>query len=240
MSAEKELKRGQPIDTTLPYLNLLGSLMWIARCTRPDVQFAVNFLAQFSHCYTIEHYTALKQVAKYLNTTKDLKFYLYKSNVTFDNVVEIEQWTDSDWATDKNDRKSITGHISFILGSPVSWGSHKQKSVAHSSTEGELMAGVATAKEGCYLANVIGSIFKVRKPITIKIDNQGAKFLCENESTSSRAKHIDIKYWALRDWIKEGTFKLSYVPTDTNIADMMTKPLGQVKLDAFRYAAHVR
>jgi hypothetical protein len=200
----------------------------------------VNYLAQFSHCYTTDHYTALKQVAKYLYTTKELRFHLYKPDRTFDGQVEIVQWTDSDWATDKNDRKSTTGHISFVEGQPVSWGSRKQKSVAHSSTEGELVAAVDTAKEGCYLRNLINGIFKVKTPMNIYIDNQGAKFLCEGEGTSTRAKHIDIKYWALKDWITEKLFKLTYVTTDNNIADMMTKALGQAKLDAFRYASHVR
>ena len=240
MSTDKELKKGEPMDSTLPYLNLLGSLMWVARCTRPDVQFCVNYLAQFSHCYTMEHFTALKQVAKYLYTTRDLKFFLYKPQKPFQGEVDLVQWTDSDWATDKNDRKSITGHISFVLGQPVSWGSRKQKSVAHSSTEGELVAAVDTAKEGKYLSNLIGQLYKVKKPMTIKIDNQGAKFLCEGEGVSQRAKHIDLKFWALRDWVAEKIFKLIYVATDANIADMMTKALGQIKLDAFRYAAHVR
>ena len=240
MSTDKELKKGQPMDVHLPYLNLLGSLMWIARCTRPDIQYCVNYLAQFSHCYTTEHFIALKQVAKYLYTTKDLKFFLYKPLKPFTGEVDIMQWTDSDWATDKNDRKSITGHISFVLGQPVSWGSRKQKSVTHSSTEGELVAAVDTAKEGKYLSNLIGQLFKVKFPMTIRIDNQGAKFLCEGDGVSQRAKHIDLKFWALRDWVAEKIFKLVYVATDANIADMMTKALGQIKLDAFRYAAHVR
>ena len=80
----------------------------------------------------------------------------------------------------------------------------------------------------------------MKTPINIHIDNQGAKFLCEGEGTSTRAKHIDIKYWALKDWIAEKLFKLNYVTTDNNIADMMTKALSQAKLDAFRYASHVR
>ena len=72
MSPEIDLKVGGDRESQYPYLELLGSLLWIARCTRPDIQFAVNYLAQFSHCYQSIHFTALKQVAKYLHTTRDL------------------------------------------------------------------------------------------------------------------------------------------------------------------------
>jgi hypothetical protein len=240
MSPEIDLKKDQPMDPELPYLNLLGGLMWIARCTRPDIQFSVNYLAQFSHCYTLEHYTALKQVAKYLNTTKELMFHLYKPVQPFRGEIDIIQWTDADWATDKNDRKSITGHVTYVLSQPVSWGSRKQKSVAHSSTEAELVAAVDTAKEGMYMRNVISPMYKVKTPMTINIDNQGAKFICEGDGISKRVKHIDLKYWALKDWVADKLYRLVYVATDANIADLFTKALSQVKLNVFRYAVHVR
>ena len=109
-----------------------------------------------------------------------------------------------------------------------------------SSTEAEFVAGSEACKEGLYIRNLIRDMIPVMQPFTLNVDNQGSIYLGENAVTSSRAKHIDIRFWALRDWIKEKIAKYVYVPTDTNIADILTKALGKLKLEGFRHDLLVR
>ena len=148
--------------------------------------------------------------------------------------IYLEIWSDSDWATDKLDRKSVSGFLVFLSGQLVSWQSRKQKSVSTSSTEAEYVAGAEACKEGRHLYNLLSEMMPISTPINVYMDNQGAIFLGDNAVTSRRSKHIDICFHLIRDWIREKLMKLSYVSTEDNRADMMTKALAQVKLGKFR------
>ena len=76
-----------------------------------------------------------------------------------------------------------------------------------------------------------GSSVRVQLPMTILMDNQGAKFIAENTVNNRRTRHIDVRYHAIRDWVKQKLFRLLYVPTDKNWADILTKALGRVKFE---------
>ena len=82
--------------------------------------------------------------------------------------------------------------------------------------------------------NLLSEMMPISTPINVYMDNQGAIFLGDNAVTSRRSKHIDICFHLIRDWIREKLMKLSYVSTEDNRADMMTKALAQVKLGKFR------
>ena len=153
-------------------------------------------------------------------------------------------WSDSDWATCKNDRKSVAGYLGFVGMQLVVWQSCKQKTQATSSTEAEYVGNANAAKEGRYVANLLKEIFgqlkgSVFDSFTLYTDNQGAIYLASNEVTSQKAKHIDIVYHMIRDWLKKAMLVITYCPTDENPADMMTKSLGKVKLVKFRAMAGV-
>ncbi|XP_043475809.1 secreted RxLR effector protein 161-like [Leptopilina heterotoma] len=132
-------------ENSLPYRELLRSLMYLAMCTRPDIAYATSYLSQFNNCYNINHWTAVKRVLRYLQRTKNVGLHFYRSGKSLEGCV------DADWANCSNDRKSYTG-FSFILGgSSVSWESRKQRTVALSSTEAEYMALAEAGKEAAYL-----------------------------------------------------------------------------------------
>ena len=112
-------------DASLPYRELLGSLLWVARCTRPDIMYAVIYLSRFSACYDSQHFAALKRILRYLVTTIDRGLtyapkLIGKAEKASRVLVEIKMYTDSDWASDKNDRKSFSGSVVFINDCAVS------------------------------------------------------------------------------------------------------------------------
>ena len=117
----------------------------------------------------------------------------------------------------------------YLGDSPVSWYSGKQGLVTTSTTEAEYVSMSLAAKEVCYMRNLLESI-ELRQDTTVLFgDNQGALFLGDNPKTSSRTKHISIKYHHIRELTQQGAIKLVYCETAKMVADVLTKALGRNK-----------
>jgi hypothetical protein len=127
------------LEAQFPFKQLLGSLLWIARCTRPDITFAVVYWSHYCSSYSATHFSALKRVLKYLYHTKSVKLVTRQS--TSDVPIPIAAWSDADWASDKVTRKLVSGYLVTIGKSPIAWGSKRQHTVALSSCESEDMHG---------------------------------------------------------------------------------------------------
>ena len=119
-------------------------------------------------------------------------------------------------------------------GPAISWKSKKQPTTALSSCEAEYMALAATVQEAMFLSMLINFITDSCKPILIHADNQGAIALVKNPIIHNRSKHIDIKYHFIREKFENGFIDIVFVPSEYNVADMMTKPFTKIKLDRFR------
>ena len=214
----------ESFDSSLPFRSLIGSLLWIARASRPDILFIVIYLSRFSSCYGIAHWKAAKRVLRYLVTTSS-RFLTFNVTPTEDPM-DLIIYSDSDWAGDKNDRKSFSGSVVYLMGCAVSWVCKKQVTVALSSVEAEYMALSDCTKEALYAINLLGEFFEMKTPVSINIDNKGAGYIAENYINNKRTKHIDIRYHFVRQYIELKTIELFYVSTHENVADIFTKPLG--------------
>lgn len=209
--------------TTQPYAELIGMLQWVANGTRPDIQFAVNRLSQFLIRPIDTHWTAAIHVLSYLNTTKHLRLCLGTSKDP------LQGYSDADWASTTEDRRSTTGWIFKYGGGVVSWKSRRQPTVALSTTEGEYMAMSDAAKEAMWLQRIAEELGCSSNSTKMYYDNQGAGALSNNEGLHKRTKHIDVRHHFIRDCIQSGKIKTHYVPTAEMLADVFTKPLGKVK-----------
>lgn len=212
-----------------PYQQLIGSIMYLAVCSRPDIAFAVSFLSQFNICHSKEQWLAAKRVLKYLKGTKNVGIMFKKSNSP------VTGFVDSDWANDISDRKSYYGFIFLLANGPISWECQKQKTLALSSTEAEYIGISEATKESMYLKYLCSEIFDVNKscdfltksiPMIIYNDNQSAIRLSENQTFHKRTKHIHVKYHFIREKVKNNEIQLKHMPTTEMIADMLTKSLG--------------
>lgn len=193
-------KEKEDSDTSrIPYRELVGALMYAAVATRPDIADVVSFLAQFNHCYTEKHWGMTKRVFRYLIGTKNLGLCYERGDKT------IEGYVDADWAGCLQDRKSYTGYAFTLSNAAISWKSQKQKTVALSSTEAEYMGIAEGVKEAVYWSNYMREIELMELTnLTLYNDNQGARLLTDNPILHQRTKHIDIKYYFIRDIIKGG------------------------------------
>ena len=188
-------------DTTI-YRKMVGSHIYAMSCTRPDLTYCVTRLAQHLSKPDSSEWIMLKHVFRYIKHTIEYKLTFHKST----NELRISAYNDADWASSKEDRRSITGYYISLNeeGPPISWKSKKQASVALSTCEAEYMALSITCQESIFIRQLLTDIMpKNYEPTIIRSDNQGAIALIKNPMNRSRSKHIDIRYHFIRDCYKD-------------------------------------
>lgn len=207
------------------YQSLIGSLLYLSISTRPDISYAVNKLSQFNVNPHSEHWSAAKHILRYLSSTRNMKLTYRKT------TKKLEGYADADWAGNC-DRKSQSGYSFILANSAVVWETHKQKSVALSSTEAEYVALSNASKEAVYLKNLLTDIgFEGYVADQIKLfgDNLSAIQLVKNPVYHARSKHIDIRVHYVREVYNNNVIQLEYCSTNDNIADIFTKSLCKQK-----------
>ena len=167
----------------IPYRELVCSLLFIARYTRPDILFAVTLLCRFLTNYTEVHWKAVKRVLCYTASTTD-RVLRYTRNV---KAPALELYTDSDWGSDQIDGRSTSGVLLLLYGNPVTWSTEKQTNVALSTSEAEYIAITSGFKEAKYFINLMQVEMKLRvTPIRSRVDNIGAGYMAEQSVTNKR------------------------------------------------------
>jgi hypothetical protein len=102
--------------------------------------------------------------------------------------------------------------------------------VALSSCEAEYIAATSTATQALWLARLLGELLgRKTETVELKVDSKSALALAKNPVFHERSKHIRIKYHLIRGCLKEGSVKASYIRTEGQLADILTKSLGRVK-----------
>jgi hypothetical protein len=203
------------------YLNALGSLMYAAIGTRPDIAFAVQHLSQFSSNPSPAHWTALKCVFRYLNGTKDLGI-IYRRKKNFDPI----GYCNANWGSNLIDRRSILGYTFMVSGGPISWRLKKQPTVALSSMEAEYMAANLSTHEAIWLCHIYDELGSpTQQPTTLHIDNCSAINFSKNSNFHVRSKHIDIQHHFIREKVVSNEIKIFHCPSTKNLADIFTKAL---------------
>ncbi|KAK1641915.1 hypothetical protein QYE76_059720 [Lolium multiflorum] len=186
----------------------------------------------------MEHWTAVKNILKYLKRTKDM-FLCYGG----DQELIVSGYTDASWNTDPDDSKSQSGYVFILNGAAVSWASSKQCTVAKSSTESEYIAASEASSEAVWMKRFIvelGVVPSALDPLIIYCDNMGAIANAQEPRSHKRLKHIKLRYHSIREYIEDGEVKICKVHTDLNVADPLTKALPRAKHDQHQNAMGVR
>jgi hypothetical protein len=207
------------------YQSMIGSLLYLAIGTRPDISYSVNVLSQFNADPAIRHLKAVQRVLRYLKGTITKKL-IYKK--VSDPQIVIH--SDASYGNSADGRKSICGYIGKYGNARVSWKTMKQQSTATSTTEAEYMALSSACKQALWMSYLLQSFGTTLKP-RLRCDNQAAIHISNNPVLHQRTKHIDIQFHFVREKVLEQKVKLEYVSTDENEADGFTKGLGTVKFE---------
>ncbi|XP_036340281.1 secreted RxLR effector protein 161-like [Rhagoletis pomonella] len=215
----------------IPYQELTGSLLFLVQVSRPDICYAVSVLSRFNNNYGRCHWTAAKRVLRYLKGT------INKKLIFTGNHEDIKGFCDADWASDVDERKSMSGYVFTMQGAAISWSSKKQKTIALSSTEAEYMSLVSAVQEAIWLRRLERELQNnYNKPTLIFCDNKSAIQLAKNGASSARTKHIEIKEKFVEEKMENGIIEIKYPPTSQMKADVLTKALDKTKQKIFTKA----
>ena len=117
----------------------------------------------------------------------------------------------------------------------ISWLSRKHTSMALSTTETEYIVASVASREVAWLRKLLAGLFDLElEPTLIYCDNQSCVKLLENPVFHDRSKHIEIKYYFLRDKVRRGEVILQYISTNEQTSDILTKPLSKIKFAYLR------
>ena len=197
-------------------------------CTRPDIAYAVSLVSQVLDKPTKKHWKMVKRIFRYLKGTKDMKL-IYSSKVS----KSLTGYSDADFAGDRSTGKSHTGVVCLHNGTVISWTIQRQKCVSLSTTEAEFVAASEGTKDLLWLSRLLGEIANEGDIPVLHVDNMSAIQLVKNPVFHKRSKHIDVKYYFVRDMFESGKLKVEHAATNEQLADSFTKPHSKQTLKAF-------
>lgn len=203
------------------YASLVGSLLYVANGSRPDLSFAVSACSRFIKQPSMANWAVLRGVLKYAAHTVDV-------GICFNgaDAEGLVGFSDSDYAGDKSLRKSVSGYVFTFCGGAICWQSKQQSVVAVSTAEAEYVACSASSKVALWLRNLLIDFGEPSAPVHMCIDNKAAFDMVRSESFTSRTKHIDIQCHHVRDHVARGDLAFTLVPSEENCSDVLTKPLN--------------
>ncbi|CAI7836830.1 unnamed protein product, partial [Closterium sp. NIES-53] len=209
----------ESVEPSGPYPELVGCLMYLMTCTRPDRKYPLSLLARYvaPGWHRKVHWDAAKRVLRYLCSTSGMGLVLGGRG-----LVVLTGHADASWVDDSATQRPSQGYT-FSLGSgSVSWRSTRSSSVLSSSCEAEIYAGAMAAQELRWLTYLLTDLGEQpRSPPVLYVDNKAMIALCQEH----RTKHIALRYFLARELQQRGQLRLAYVTTRANAADVFTKAL---------------
>ena len=205
---------------------VVGKLNYLT-ITRPDISFAVSVLSQFLQTPCESHWDAVIRILKYIKKAPGQGL-LYEDK----GNTEIVGYSDADYAGSPSDRRSTTGYCVLIGGNLVSWKSKKQAVVARSSAEAEYRAMALATCELVWLKQLLQELkFGGGTQMKLICDNQAALHIASNPVFHERTKHIEVDCHFIREKILSGCMVTSFVNSEGQLADILTKSLRGPRID---------
>lgn len=196
----------------------MGKLNFLTH-TRPDLSYTVQTLSQYMQHPTTAHFDALRHTLNYVASTSGQGILLLATD-----QLSLRAFSDSDWASCLDSRRSVTGYLMLLGSSPISWKSKKQHTVSKSSAEAEYRAMCSAAAEIEWLVRLLTELgLNNLKPVVLHCDNQSAMHIAHNPVFHERTKHIDIDCHFTREKVLDGLIELTYLPSKLQLADVLTK-----------------
>ncbi|CAI7812780.1 unnamed protein product, partial [Closterium sp. NIES-53] len=213
----------ESVEPSGPYPELVGCLMYLMTCTRPDLGYPLSLLARYvaPGRHRKVHWDDAKRVLRYLCSTSGMRLVLGGRA-----RVVLTGHADASWVDDLATQRLSQGYT-FSLGSgSVSWRSTRSSSVLSSSCEAEICAGAMAAQELRWLTYLLIDLGEApRSPPVLYIDNKAMLALCHEQRLEHITKHIALRYFLARELQQHGQLRLAYVASQANTADVFTKAL---------------
>ncbi|KAG8474994.1 hypothetical protein CXB51_031726 [Gossypium anomalum] len=207
----------------IPYASAIGSLMYAQVCTRLDIAYIVGMLDRCLKNLGIDHWIVAKRVMRYLQRTKDYML-TYKRL----DLLEVIGYSNSDFAGCQDSRKSTSGYIYLLVGGVISWKSVKQTLIASSTMATEFVECYEASNHELWLRNFVTGLRileNVERPLKLFCDNKSAVLYSNNNRSTSKSKHINIKFLVVKERVQNDQISIDHIRTNSMIADPLTKGL---------------
>ncbi len=218
-----------PFTNEKAYRSAIGTLLWIAMCTRPDIAYHVNFLSTFSNKPLRIHWEHVKRIIVYLRSTANKGILLNCDPKKNTPTV----YCDASHGDPTIDRKSTTGFMFFLCGAPFYWASRRQKVVSISSCEAEYYAMSEMAMEAQFFLQIFKGISSNIKTVIANVDSEPARRIASGDASLRKVKHIETRYHFVRDMTLNKQLELRWITKDQNVADILTKAMENKRLFTF-------
>ena len=200
--------------------------MLLRSANRPDIMDSGGQVSRFMDNPKELHFQAVKRIICYLKGTSEYGLFYQRNRGR-----ELVGYTDSDYASDVEDRKSISSYVFMLSEATISWSSKKQPVVSLSTTEAEFIAATESSCQAVWLRRILETVGRNQiNPTVIYCDNSSTIKLSRNPVLHRRSKHIDVRFHFLRELTRNGTVELLHYSSQEQVADVLTKPL---KLEDF-------
>ncbi|CAB1120295.1 unnamed protein product [Ectocarpus sp. CCAP 1310/34] len=210
----------------VPFRELVGSLMWLATQTRPDIANAVRAVARYCASPKMVHWKAALGILGYVRRTSWMGITFERGVVT---GMSMQVFVDADYASKGADCRSVSGGLVMCGGGCVTWFSRTQKCVTLSTTEAEYVAFADVLKEVLFLRQVWRFMLPDTGMPCIPVfeDNQGAIQIAHNPITNSNSKHIDVRHHFIRELVERKEISITHVTSEFQHADFLTKAISK-------------
>ncbi len=213
--------------TKHPYRTILGKLMYLAHMSRPDISNAVRELGQQMHDPTMRHWKSLIHLLRYLSVFCEYGVPFKRQGQ--DQNIHLKGYSDADFASDTETRRSCAGYLIMFGSTVISWSSKTERNIVLNTTESEWTALARGIKHRNFLRGLLEEL-GFRQPTTLWFcDNQATIISARTVGFNGRTRHVDVKLKFTRQECERGHIELQYVPTDRQLADGLTKRLRRIK-----------
>ena len=220
----RKVEKEHQVSTELHkrYRTGVGMLLFLIKHSRPDLCNAVRELTKCLDGPNEAAYKEMLRVIKFVMDTKDRGLKIAPTMVELEWSLIV--FSDSDWAGDKDGRKSVGGYMIFLNGVLIAWRSKSQKVVSLSSAEAEFYACAEAVKEVPFIVQILKFLgIQVKTPVEVKVDNVGAIYMSQNQASSTRTRHMDTRWFYVNDLQDEGLIVVKFVRSEDNVSDVATK-----------------
>lgn len=210
------------------YRSTIGMLQYVC-ITRPDLSYCVNKLSQYMNAPSEAHWKAVKRVLRYLSGTITQGLLYSKGQL------QLSYYSDADWASSVEDRQSTTGYVIYLGPNSIAWCSKKQAVMSRSSSEAEYRSLVNCVSRLLWIKQLLAEVGGTlcQSPV-VWCDNTSTISMAANPTHHARVKHVEIDHHFVREKVLDGTLQVNFIPSEKQIANVLTKPITPKLFDSFQ------
>ena len=216
----------------LPYLEIVGSLLYLSTMTQPDIAYHMSILCSFMHNPSVECYQAAIELLLYVGNTRHYHLRYSGSTSAPEGVEHAHEipnnsgfvaYSDASWHKPDHLGYNMYGYLVMVFGGPVAFAAKRLKVVAHSSAEAEYAAASYSCKEIAFVRNVCNELqLRLDGPICLGVDNEAAIKIANNRGVTGRTKHFSDAIHYIRHMIDHLFVRIHYVSTHHQLELMVS------------------